>query len=152
MSVGQSLAADSRLRVRVCWTFCVAEDSHPNSPRAPQAGGPYGTRDHILAKVPILEIWHVLKIQKTIFSKNKRPLREATTIGYLFRIYPKRINSFLQRSQKWGVPQNFDFLMVFISRNAFLPENQNGPYGPYEQLLKDGKGNYWRKKWVRDQK
>ena len=35
--------------------------------------------------------------------------------------------------------------MIFYSRNAFLPENQNGPYGPYEQLLKDGKGNYWGK-------
>ena len=51
-----------------------------------------------------------------------------------------------------GVPQNFDFLMIFYSRNTFLPENQNGPYGPYEQLLKDGKGNYWQKKRVRDQK
>ena len=38
------------------------------------------------------------------------------------------------------------FLMIFISRNTFLPENQNGPYGPYEQLVKDGKGNYWQKK------
>ena len=30
-------------------------------------------------------------------------------------------------------------------------ENQNGPYGPYEQLLKDGIGNYWQKKGVMDE-
>ena len=44
--------------------------------------------------------------------------------------------------------------MIFYSRNfnAFLAENQNGPYGPYEQLLKDGNGNYWQKKGVVDEK
>ena len=35
--------------------------------------------------------------------------------------------------------------MIVYSRNAFLAENQNGPYGPYEQFFKDGKGNYWQK-------
>ena len=38
-----------------------------------------------------------------------------------------------------GEPKNFDLLMEIYNRNAFLAENQNGPYGPYEQLLKDGK-------------
>ena len=50
--------------------------------------------------------------------------------------------------KKCGVPHNFDLLMIFISRNTFLRENQNGPYGTYEQLLKDGKGNYWGKNEV----
>ena len=50
-----------------------------------------------------------------------------------------------------GVPPNFDFLMFFTAE-LFFAENQNGPYGPYEQLLKDGKGDYWRKKRVIDQK
>ena len=88
------------------------------------------------------EIKYVLKIQKVIFSKNKRPLREATTIGHLLRNYPNRINSFLQRSQKWVGTQNIELLLIFIDQNQFFAENQNGPYGPYEQLLKDGKGNY----------
>jgi len=62
---------------------------------------------------------HVLKIKKVIFSTNEKPLREATTIGYLFRIYHKRINPFLQRSQKWVGPQNIELLLIFISRNTF---------------------------------
>ena len=82
-----------------------------------------------------LEIGHVLKIEKTTFSKNERPLREATTIGYLFRIYPKRISSFLQRSQKWGEPQNIELLIEIYNQTDCFAENQNGPYGPYEQLL-----------------
>ena len=77
----------------------------------------------------ILEIWDVLKIQKVIFSKNKRPLREATTMGYLFRIYPKRINSFLQRSQKWVCTQNIELLIDFTDQNHVFGENQNCPYG-----------------------
>ena len=38
-------------------------------------------------------------------------------------------------------PKNIELLLIFISQNQFFTENQNGPYGPYEQLLKDGKGN-----------
>ena len=44
-----------------------------------------------------------------------------------------------------GVPPKFRFFIIFYSQNALLAKNQNGPYGPYEQLLKDGKGNYWGK-------
>ena len=42
--------------------------------------------------------------------------REMET-GVLLRIYPKRINSFLQRSQKWVGPQNIELLLIFISQN-----------------------------------
>ena len=45
-----------------------------------------------------------LTFHKFTFSKDTRLLREATTIGYLFRIYPNRVNSFSQWSQKWGDP------------------------------------------------
>ena len=75
------------------------------------------------------------KIQKLIFSKNKKPLREATTIGYLFRIYPNRSNSFLQRSQKLDHPQNFDFCLKLTIETIFVAKTQNGSYGQYEQLL-----------------
>ena len=49
-------------------------------------------------------------------------------------------------------PQNIELLLIFLQSKSFFAENQNGPYGPYEQLLKDGKGNYWQKKGVRDEK
>ena len=91
------------------------------------------------------------KSRNSYFSKNKRPLREATTIGYLFRIYPKRINSFLQRSQKSTFSKTVETCLYFTYQNPFFAENQNGPYGLYEQLLKDGIGNYWQKKGVMDQ-
>ena len=43
-----------------------------------------------------------------------------------------------------GDPQISIFLW-FLQSKCIFAENQNGPYGPYEQLLKDGKGNYWQK-------
>ena len=60
---------------------------------------------------------HFLKIQGPSFTRA------------LPRIYPKRINSFLQRSQTWDHPQIIELLRIFYSRNQFFTENQNGPYG-----------------------
>ena len=42
-------------------------------------------------------------------------------------------------------------IIIYISK-SFFTENQNGPYGLYEQILKDGIGNYWPKKCVMDEK
>ena len=98
-----------------------------------------------MSKSAISSKLECLQNPESNISKNKRPLREATTIGHLLRISPNRINSFLQRSQKWVGTQNIELLLIFTSRNQLFTENRNGPYGPYEQLLKDGKGNYRQK-------
>ena len=51
-----------------------------------------------------------------------------------------------------GFSQNLEILMEIYSQNHFFTKKQNWFYGPYEQLLKDGEGNYWQKKRVIDQK
>ena len=49
-------------------------------------------------------------------------------------------------------PHFCDFGNVVFSKTLpILVEKQNGPYGLYEQLLKDGIGNYWQKKGVMDE-
>ena len=57
-----------------------------------------------MSKSDISWKWTRPKIPGYVIFQKQKPLRERTTEGHLFRTYPKRINSFLKRSQKWEYP------------------------------------------------
>ena len=85
------------------------------------------------------------------FLETKSPCGVAPNTEEGLRIYPNKINSFLQKSGKVGFPQKSRIWLKFTYQNPLFTENQNGPYGPYEQLLWDISPNKWPKNQVFDE-
>ena len=85
------------------------------------------------------------------FLETKSPCGVAPNTEEGLRIYPKKINSFLQKSGKLGFPQKVRFWWKFTYQNSLFTENLNGPYGPYEPLLWDISRNKWPKNGVFDE-
>ena len=102
-------------------------------------------------KVYFLQIWHVPKFQECVFLGNKTPCGVAPNIEEALRIYPNKINSFIQKSGKVGFPQKSRIWWKFTYQNSLFTENLNGPYGPYEPLLWDISQNKWPKNGVFDE-
>ena len=85
------------------------------------------------------------------FLETKSPCGVAPNIEEALRIYPNKINSFIQKSEKCGFPQKSRIWLKFTYQNSLFTENLNGPYGPYEQLLWDISPNKWPKNRAFDQ-
>ena len=85
------------------------------------------------------------------FLETKSPCGVAPNTEEGLRIYPNKINSFIQKSGKVGFPQKSRIWWKFTYQNSLFTENLNGPYGPYEPLLWDISRNKWPKNWVFDE-
>ena len=85
------------------------------------------------------------------FLETKSPCGVAPNTEEGLRIYPNKINSFIQKSGKVGFPQKSRIWWKFTYQNWLFTENLNGPYGPYEQLLWDISPNKWPKNRVFDE-
>ena len=85
------------------------------------------------------------------FLETKSPCGVAPNTEEGLRIYPNKINSFIQKSGKVGFPQKSRIWWKFTYQNSLFTENLNGPYGPYEQLLWDISPNKWPKNRVFDE-
>ena len=77
------------------------------------------------------------------FLETKSPCGVAPNTEEGLRIYPNKINSFLQKSGKVGFPPKSRIWWKFIYQNQLFTENQNGPYGPSEHILQDGSSILW---------
>ena len=75
------------------------------------------------------------------FLEIKSPCRVAPNVEEGLRIYPNKIDSFIQKSGKVGFPQKSRIWWKFTYQNSLFTENLNDPYGPYEQLLWDISSN-----------
>ena len=85
------------------------------------------------------------------FLETKSPCGVAPNTEEGLRIYPNKINSFINKSGKSGFPQKSIFRWKFTNQNSLFTENLNGPYGPYEPLLRDISPNKWPKNRVFDE-
>ena len=85
------------------------------------------------------------------FLETKRPCGVAANTEEGLRIYPNKINSFINKSGKVGFPQKSRIWWKFTHQNSLFTENLNGPYGPYEPLLWDISQNKWPKNGVFDE-